>query len=132
MSDAELVLEYLRLGTAGDVEAAAKYEHPDMTYWLSGRLIVSGDLTIAQKRKAAAGVHDAFPGGYTLHIRNVIAADGQVAVESQGDGIMADGTHYTPVYAMFFKVVDGLIVSTKEYIDTEYVGATFKLPLKSA
>jgi ketosteroid isomerase-like protein len=53
-----------------------------------------------------------------------------VAVEARGEGVLADGTVYAPSYAQFFEVRDGLITSMREYIDTEYVGATFRLPLK--
>jgi ketosteroid isomerase-like protein len=45
-----------------------------------------------------------------------------------GDGVLADGTRYTPEYAIVFEVVDGRIASIREYIDTEYVAATFRLP----
>jgi uncharacterized protein len=128
---AAVVRRYLELGSSGDVDAASAYEHPDIRIWVSGRLIVSGDLTITQYRKAAAGVHDTFPGGYTLHLRSVTEQDGRVAVEARGDGVLANGTRYTPEYAMFFEVADGRITSIREYIDTEYVAATFRLPAKA-
>ncbi|HEY2427905.1 MAG TPA: nuclear transport factor 2 family protein [Acidimicrobiales bacterium] len=130
MSDADLVLRYLDLTNSGDTEAAGGFEDPDIRFWLSGRLVVSGDLTPAQHGKAAAGVHQTFPGGYTLHIRSVTEQDGRVAIEAQGDGVFADGSRYTPDYAFFFTVRDGRITSMHEYIDTEYVGATFKLGVR--
>ena len=131
MTDEELVRQYLELSNSGQIEAAAALEVDDMHYWISGRLLVSGELKTPQRRKAAAGVHDTFPGGYTLHIRSVTAADGRVAVEAQGEGVLPDGTRYTPSYAMFFDVADGRIASMREYIDTEYVGATFSIPVRS-
>jgi ketosteroid isomerase-like protein len=130
MTDAEIVLRYLELSNRGDTQEAEALEHPDIRFWLSGRLIVSGDLSAARHRKAAAGVHDTFPGGYTLHIKSVTEQDGRVAVEAKGDGTMADGTHYTPDYAFFFEVRDGRIASMHEYIDTEYVASTFRVPVR--
>jgi ketosteroid isomerase-like protein len=127
VTPAETALRYLELSNASETEAAEALEHPDIRFWLSGRLVVSGDLRPEQHRKATAGVHATFPGGYTLHVRSVIEQGGRVAVEAQGDGVLADGTRYTPEYAIFFEVRDGLITSMREYIDTEYVGATFGL-----
>ena len=57
--------------------------------------------------------------------------NGRVAIEAKGDGLLADGRHYEPDYAFFFKIDDGRIVSMCEYIDTEYVAATFRLPVPS-
>jgi ketosteroid isomerase-like protein len=131
MTDAEIALHYLELANTGQTEAAAALEHPDIRFWLSGRLIVSGDLTAVQHQKASAGVHDIFPAGYRLHIKSVTAASGRVAIEAKGDGVLADGVRYTPDYALFFEIRSGLIASMHEYIDTEYVGATFKLPVRA-
>jgi ketosteroid isomerase-like protein len=130
MTDSEIALRYLELSNTGETEAAEALEHAGIRFWLSGRLIVSGDLSAAQHRRASAGVHDTFPSGYRLHIGSVTASGGRVAIEAKGDGILADGTHYRPDYAFFFEISDGLIASLHEYIDTEYVGATFKLPVR--
>ncbi len=128
MTPTEIALRYLELANTGETEAAEALEHPDIRFWLSGRLVVSGDLRPEQHRKAAAGVHDTFPDGYTLHVRSVTEQGDRVAIEAQGEGVLADGTRYTPDYAIFFEVRDGLVTSMREYIDTEYVGATFGLP----
>jgi ketosteroid isomerase-like protein len=127
---AEIVRRYLELSTGGDHDGASKLESPDIRFWVSGRLVVSGALTAEQHRKASAGVHDTFPAGYQLHIRSITCEGGRVAVEAQGEGVLADGTTYAPAYAMFFDLADGLITSMREYIDTEYVGSTFHLPAR--
>ena len=131
MSDADIALRYLELSNEGATAAAEALEHDDIQFWLSGRLIVSGPLNAAQHRKASAGVHDTFPGGYTLHIKSVTEQGGRVAIEAKGDGTMADGTHYAPDYAFFFEIRDGRIASMHEYVDTEYVAATFKVPVRA-
>jgi len=130
VSAADVALRYLELSNTGDTAAAEALEHPDIRFWLSGRLVVSGELSPAQHRKAAAGVHQTFPGGYTLHVHSVTEQDGRVAVEAQGDGVLADGSRYTPDYAFFFTVRDGQITSMHEYVDTEYVAATFHLSVR--
>ncbi len=130
MTAADVVLRYLELSNTGDIEAAEALEDPDIRFWLSGRLAVSGELSPVQHRRAAAGVHRTFPGGYTLHIHSVTEQDGRVAVEAQGDGVLGDGSRYTPDYAFFFTVRDGRIASMHEYIDTEYVGTTFGLRVR--
>jgi ketosteroid isomerase-like protein len=131
VTDAEIALRYLELSNTGPTEAAEELEHSEIRFWLSGRLIVSGELSAAQHRKASAGVHDTFPDGYRLHIKSVTESAGRVAIEAKGQGVLADGTHYTPDYAFFFEIRFGLIASMHEYIDTEYVGATFKLPVRA-
>jgi ketosteroid isomerase-like protein len=126
----DLVLHYLELSNDGRAEEARALEHPDIRFWLSGRLIVSGDQSAERHRKAAAGVHATFPGGYRLDIRSVLVDGGRVAVEAVGEGVLADGSRYTPQYAFFFDTADGLITEMREYIDTEYVGSIFRLPVK--
>jgi ketosteroid isomerase-like protein len=131
VTDAEVVRRYLELSTAGD-PAAHDLENSEIAFWVSGRLRMSGDLSVEQHRKAAGGIHKAFPGGYRLTIRSLVADGGRVAVEAAGEGVLPDGDLYQPSYAMFFTVEDGLITSMREYLDTEYVAATFKVPLKHA
>ena len=132
MSNAEVALRYLELSNRGDTTAAEALEHPGIRFWMSGRLIVSGELSAAQHRKASAAVHDTFPGGYTVHIKSVTEQDGRVAIEAKGNGVLEDGTRYQPDYAFFFEIQDGRIASLHEYLDTEYVGATFRLPVRGA
>lgn len=131
MTDEEVVRAYLELSTAGD-PAAHELESGEIKFWVSGRLRMSGDLSIEQQRKAAGGIHKAFPGGYRLTIRSLVADRGSVAVEAVGEGVLPDGGLYQPSYAMFFTVHDGHITSMREYLDTEYVASTFKVPLKHA
>jgi ketosteroid isomerase-like protein len=130
MSAADIALRYLELTNRGNVDGAQALEHADIRFWLSGRLVVSGALSAAQHRKAAAAVHDTFPAGYTVHVKSVTEQGGRVAIEATGDGVLPDGRRYAPDYAFFFEVVDGRIVSMHEYIDTEYVSATFGVPVR--
>lgn len=131
MTTTEIVLRYLELATAGRMEEAAALESPDISFWLSGRLVASGARTLAQHRRASEGVRSAFPGGYSLEILSVLEQGERVAIEARGEGTLEDGTPYRPDYAMFATVTGGLITSLREYIDTEYVAATFGVPVRS-
>lgn len=131
MTNSELVLQYLELATAGKMDEAAKLEHPDISFWLSGRLVSSGLRTLQQHRRASSGVRDAFPAGYDLEIISVTEQGQRVAIEARGNGILKDGTSYQPDYAMFATVEDGRITGLREYIDTEKVAATFAIPIRT-
>jgi ketosteroid isomerase-like protein len=130
-SDEEIVLRYLELSNTGQREEAEALEDPDIHFWMSGRLIMSGELKKSQHRKASASLFATFPKGYALHIKAVTACGGRVVVEAKGEGELADGTLYSPDYCMVFELADGLITSMREYIDTEYVSATFSVPVKA-
>ncbi len=103
-------------------------EHPEIRFWISGRLIMSGDLKKSQHRKASANLFSTFPNGYRLHIKSVTACAGRVVLEARGEGELADGTMYSPDYCMVFELAGGLITAMREYIDTEYVSAHLLRP----
>jgi ketosteroid isomerase-like protein len=130
LTNAEIVVRYLELGCAGDLDGAAGWESPDITFWLSGRLANSGSRTVAQYKRASAGVRSAFPGGYSLKIVSVVEQGSRVAIEARGNGTLADGSPYRPDYAIFAEVENGFITSLREYIDTEYVSDTFAIPIR--
>ena len=69
MTAADIALRYLEHANRGDAEAAEALEHPDIHFWLSGRLVVSGDLPSPSIARPRPGVHDTFPDGYRLHIK---------------------------------------------------------------
>ena len=79
---ADIALRYLELSTNGQTEAAEALEHPDIRFWVSGRLIVSGDLTPAQHRKTAAGVH---VHGLNYIVRHVNSEDSLLIVDDVYD-----------------------------------------------
>jgi uncharacterized protein len=128
----QTVHRFLELSSSGAVDEAFALTHPEARFWISGRLGVSGDLTRDAYRRLAAGTVASFPNGYRITVRSITAEGGHVAVESVGDGITASGERYQPVYATFFEVDDGLIRSCREYLDTEYVAATFGLKVRSS
>ena len=130
-SDEEVVLRYLELSNSGRGDEAEAMEHPEIRFWISGRLIMSGELKKSQHRKASANLFSTFPNGYRLHIKSVTSCAGRVVLEARGEGQLADGTTYSPDYCMVFELAGGLITAMREYIDTEYVSATFSVPLKA-
>jgi ketosteroid isomerase-like protein len=130
-AEEDVVLRYLELSNSGQREAADELEHPEIRFWISGRLLMSGELTKAQHRKASASLFAIFPNGYRLDIKTVTSAPGRVVLEVRGEGQLTDGTMYTPDYCMIFELDDGLITSMREYIDTEYVGLTFSVPVRN-
>jgi ketosteroid isomerase-like protein len=125
-----IVVRFLELSSSGAIDSAFALTHPSARFWISGRLVVSGDLARDAYRRLAAGTVASFPDGYRLTVRSITADGGRVAVESVGDGVRPSGQRYQPVYASFFEVSDGLIHSVREYLDTEYVAATFGLKVR--
>jgi hypothetical protein len=80
VADAEVVLHYLELSTAGKHRVADELEDPGITFWLPGRLSMSGELTKERHGKASSAVRKAFPDGYHLEVLSVTSGQGRVAI----------------------------------------------------
>jgi ketosteroid isomerase-like protein len=60
----------------------------------------------------------------TMH--TVFASGTRVAVESQADGTMLDGSEYRNRYAWMIDVEGSLLRSLREYMDTAYARASYR------
>lgn len=106
---------------AGDAQAIADAYASDGRVWTSGRTLISGTFDKAQIQAASSGIFAAFPQGLQFTVNGMIAEGEKVAVEAESRGMHASGQVYTNQYHFLFEFRDGLLVTLKEYMDTERV-----------
>ena len=127
----ELVLEFFRILSTGDLEAIRATLHPDATW----QPMVEGI--------PGAGIHgprDKIVDGFLAPVRGLfVAGDPKTTVdrmvssgdtvmcESRGVGTLLDGRAYSNRYAWSIEVRDGKIFAIREYMDSHYVATLFGL-----
>lgn len=120
----QVVTEFVRALESGDRDRLTALLAPDATWWLPGRLPVSGSYA---GRDAilddflARGLALYRPATLTFEIVRMVEEAGTVAVEWVADGISAAGETYRNHYHVAFDVHGGRITAVREYVDTLYV-----------
>src|SRR5580658_6405166 len=99
----QLVLDFFRVLSTGDLEAIRATLHPDATW----RPMVEGFL---------APVRGMFmPGDPKTTVDRMVSAGDTVMCESRGTGTLRDGRSYNNRYAWSIDVRDGTIFAIREY-----------------
>jgi len=125
----QLVLDFFRTLSTGELEAIRATLHPQATW----RPMVEG--------VPGAGVHgprdkivDDFlapvrglfmPGDPKTTVDRLVSAGDTVMCESRGLGTLRDGRPYNNRYAWSIDVRDGKIFAIREYMDSHYVATLF-------
>ena len=121
MSEAnkQVALRFIESMGAGDRDAFAATLAPDCVAIAKGFAQVSGRREHDEMIATAAGFKEIAPGGFLPVIRSVTAEGDRVAVEWEGQAVLADGTPYHNQYLMMFFLRDGLIAQVNEYFCTK-------------
>lgn len=125
----QLVLDFFRILSTGDLEAIRATLHPDATW----QPMVEGI--------PGAGVHgprdqivDGFlapvrglfmPGDPKTTVDRMVSGGDTVMCESRGVGKLRDGREYRNRYAWSIDLRDGKILAIREYMDSHYVASLF-------
>lgn len=118
------VRSFIKELETGDRDRLAELLTDDATWWLSGRLPVSGDY------RGRDAVLDDFlsqglglyrPGTLTLEIVSMIGEGDTVAVEWVADGVSAKGERYLNHYHVAFDTRGDQVCAVREYVDSLYV-----------
>ena len=104
----------------GDVEEGFALLSDDFTYW----------SIVTRVEYDKQGLRDAFERRRKVFETNIdllrCVNEGEtVVVEGQVDGATADGTQYESPFVCIFDTRDGLIVSVREYTDTQSLAKVF-------
>jgi len=134
MDDAELgrcdlVRTFLANLSDGDLEAMRTLLHPDATWEVmravpGQRLAAGRDTIIDDFLPPVRGRFVAGDPKVTVH--TVFASGSLVAVESQADGTMLDGSEYHNRYAWMIEFDGSLLLRIREYMDTAYARASYR------
>jgi uncharacterized protein len=120
----EVVARFVAALGAGDDAALAELLHPDATWWLPGRLPVSGryvgrDAVVDGFLAQGLALYE--PGTLSFEVVRMIAEGDQVGVEWVASGRSAGGRDYRNHYNVAFTVRDRQVHEVREYCDTLYV-----------
>lgn len=121
MSEAnkKVALQFIDSMGCGDREAFAATLAPDCVAIAKGFAQVSGRREHDEMIATASGFKQIAPAGFKPIIHSVTAEDNRVAVEWEGQAVLADGTAYHNQYLMMFFLRDGLICQVNEYFCTK-------------
>lgn len=84
-----------------------------------GSIPISGIYPREKIVDLAESMHDAFPDGFRILVRNMIAENDKVAVEAVSEGTHISGAEYRNEYHFLFTLAEGRITSVMEYMDTD-------------
>ncbi len=121
MENKAKVEKFINCLNQGDVAGFVGMYHPEGSVWTSGQTLISGTANKSQISATAGAIFEAFPDGLIFTIHSMIAEGDKVAVEAESNGMHASGKHYNNHYHFLFEFRDGLLLSLKEYMDTELV-----------
>jgi ketosteroid isomerase-like protein len=116
----KIVLEYLRLLSAGDVDGVMNLLSDDFEQWVPGNMPISGAHTKAIFREMLVGASGLFPNGLIVSPTSLISEGDLVAVEATGGGRTRDGRTYANTYHYLFETRNGKITRVREYMDTKH------------
>jgi uncharacterized protein len=112
------VIKFIEAFSEGDAETAKGCLAPDAVTHAKGFGKLSGarpyDIIIA----TTATFKDIIPTGLRPSFKSVIAEADKVAVEFEGDAVLANGERYCNQYSMIFTLQEGRIKAVNEYYCT--------------
>src|SRR6185437_93992 len=125
----QLVLDFFRILSSGELEAIRAALHPDATW----RPMVEG-VPGAGTHGPRDAIVDGFlapvrglfmPGDPKTTVERMVSSGDTVMCESRGMGTLRDGRAYNNRYAWSIDVRDGKIFAIREYMDSHYVATLF-------
>ena len=121
----KIVLEYLRLLSAGNVDSLMSLLSDDFEQWVPGNMPASGTHSKAVFREMLIGAGGMFPNGLIVTPTSLISEGDLVAVEAKGGGRTRDGRTYANTYHYLFEIKNGKITKVREYMDTKHAAEIF-------
>jgi ketosteroid isomerase-like protein len=116
-----LALEFMAANTRNDAVALAHMYADDGVHAVMGTTPISGVYTKQQMLAAAGAIFAPFPEGLRCKVVGVVAEGDKVAVEVESQGLHESGAVYRQYYHWIMRFRDGLLIETKEYLDTALV-----------
>jgi ketosteroid isomerase-like protein len=121
----QLVREFFKTLSTGDLEALRKLLHPDGSWEVMGTTIPGAGLTSGRDAVIddfLAPVRGMFePGDPKVVVKRMISNGDEVAAETEASGTLANGNHYHNRYAWIIDIKDDQVCHLREYMDTAYI-----------
>jgi ketosteroid isomerase-like protein len=116
-----LALEFMAANNSGDALAIASMYADDGTHAVMGNTPISGVYSKQQMLAAAGAIFAPFPDGKPAVVTGIVAESDKVAVEVETHARHESGKMYHQFYHWIMRFRDGMLVETKEYLDTALV-----------
>ncbi|WP_373202287.1 nuclear transport factor 2 family protein [Mycobacterium marinum] len=118
---AELAWMFLQsMCEGGDLDEGFALLSDDFTYW---SIITRSAFEKDALRRAVEQRKKVFE--INIDLRRCVNEGETVVIEGQSEGMTATGVHYDSPFVCIFETKDGLIVSLREYSDTQSFAAVF-------
>jgi ketosteroid isomerase-like protein len=117
--------EFFALLTKGDVHAAVALIADEGEFWQAGSDGPGRILTLPELKSMFVTVIGGLPHGIVFDVGQMIAEGNWVVADVNCDGELANGNRYRNRYCFHFEIVDGVIVSGREYMDTMHAAKAF-------
>ena len=120
-SNKQLVTEFWKKFSAGDLDGALAMLSDTATWWVAGepeKFPLAGTKTKTQFAELVGGTTKAMPKGLRVTPTAFTAEGDRVAVEATSYGEMNNGKVYKNLYHFLFEIRGGKIQAVREYLDT--------------
>jgi uncharacterized protein len=117
----ELALQFMAANDRNDALALAEMYAEDGTHIVMGTTPISGKYTKQQMLAAANAIFAPFPEGKPATVIGIVAEGDTVAVEIDSPARHESGEMYHQFIHWVLRFRDGLLIETKEYLDTQLV-----------
>jgi ketosteroid isomerase-like protein len=116
-----LALQFMDANNRNDASALTNMYAEDGTHQVMGTTPISGVYTKQQMLAAAGAIYAPFPDGKPLTVIGIVAEGDTVTVEVDSPARHESGAMYHQFIHWVLRFRDGLLVQTKEYLDTALV-----------
>ncbi|MCZ4552312.1 nuclear transport factor 2 family protein [Gordonia rubripertincta] len=123
----ELVAEFMKVFSAGDVDKILSFLSPTATWWVAGTIDgISGSKNKQEFGEMLSSLSSTSKNGAIALKPLAWTAEGErVAVETESYAELENGRTYNNLYHFVFVINNGEIESIKEFLDTEHTRAVF-------
>jgi len=121
----EITRRFFALLTDGDIEGAVALFADEGDFWQAGSDGPGRVISLAEVREMFRSVIGTIPTGIVFTVGDMLAEGDWVVAQVSCQARLQNGNEYRNRYCFFFEIVDGRIVSGREYMDTMHAVSAF-------
>ena len=121
----EITRRFFALLTEGDIESAVALFADEGDFWQAGSDGPGRVISLAEVREMFRSVIGTIPTGIVFTVGDMLAEGDWVVAQVSCQARLQNGNEYRNRYCFFFEIVDGRIVSGREYMDTMHAVSAF-------
>ena len=122
----DITRRFFALLTQGDIEGAVALFADEGEFWQAGSDGPGRVISLAEVREMFRSVIGTIPTGIVFTVGDMLAEGDWVVAQVSCMAHLQNGNDYRNHYCFFFEIVDGRIVSGREYMDTMHAVTAFR------